>query len=245
MADGETVDQICRGAVTLAQPRTGYRFNIDSVLLADFARRVAPSPGGGLAVDLGAGCGVVGLLLARWWSGCRVVLVELQEELARLAEENVRRNGLGARVRVVQADLRRVESWRSGNPARVVVSNPPFFKQGRGRVSSNPQVALAKHEVACRLEEVVTAAGAVLEREGGLAMVHASDRAEEIERALRDAGLHLRVRRAVLPLPARPCNRVLLWATRTPGPVEERPPLTVESSPGRYADELRDMLGEP
>jgi len=242
VSGNETVDSICRGAVTLAQPRVGYRFNIDSVLLADFARQVAPRPGGGLAVDLGAGCGVVGLLLARWWDSCRVLLVELQQELARLAEANVVRNDLAGRVRVVQADLRRRDSW-CREPARVVVSNPPFFKRGRGRVSSNPQVALAKHEVTCCLAELVAAAAGALARDGGLALVHASDRAEEIDRALRDLGLSLRVRRGVIPLPSRPESRILLWATREPGGVDELPPLVVESSPGRYTEELAAILG--
>ena len=75
MSQDYTVDAICRGAVTLAQPRRGYRFNIDSVLLADFTRRIVSSPVEDLVVDLGAGCGVVGLLLARFWPGCTVLMV--------------------------------------------------------------------------------------------------------------------------------------------------------------------------
>ena len=244
MSQDYTVDAICRGAVTLAQPRRGYRFNIDSVLLADFTRRIVSSPVEDLVVDLGAGCGVVGLLLARFWPGCTVLMVELQEELARLAEANVASNGFGARARVAHADLRSREEWLPGGRARVVVSNPPFFRLGSGRVSGDRQVALAKHEIGCRLEDVVRAAEATLAADGGLAMIHAMDRAGEVEKTLRECGLNPRARRGVRPLPSRPCNRVLLWATRRPGPVAELSELEVESRPGRHTPEVRGILGE-
>ena len=76
---GETsVDSIGRGALELEQPREGYRFNIDPVILADFAAARAVSPE--RIVDLGAGVGIVGLLLALRFPAARVLLVELQLE---------------------------------------------------------------------------------------------------------------------------------------------------------------------
>src|SRR5437016_1205479 len=103
-----TVDAVCRGEVIVVQPRRGYRFSIDALLLAHFAAEAAQTlkPAARHAIDLCAGCGVVGLLLARRLPGCELDLVELQPELARLASEGARRSGLGERVRVHSLDLR-------------------------------------------------------------------------------------------------------------------------------------------
>lgn len=238
-----TTDSICRGELILEQPRRGYRFNIDSIILVDFCGRVADGAVG-RAVDLGAGCGVVGLLLARRDLAREVVLVELQRELAQLAASNARRNGLERRAKVVCGDLRRTETWRVS--ADLVVSNPPFFQQGRGRVSGEPQVALAKHELTCTLEDLVRAAVAALRPGGALALIHAMSRLDEIQRCLGAHGLSLEVVQGVRPLPGRPCGRVLLRAVRggAAAAPERLPDLLVEVEPGVYSPELRAALGD-
>jgi len=238
-----TTDRICRGELTLEQPRKGYRFNIDSIILVDFCGRTA----GGTAdraVDLGAGCGVVGLLLARRDLAREVVLVEIQQELAQLAESNARRNGLERRATVVCGDLRQTDVWLAS--ADLVVSNPPFFRQGHGRVSGEPQVALAKHELTCTVEDLARAAEAALRPDGALALIHSMDRLEEILGTLRAHGLSPSVVQGVCPLPGRACGRVLLRAIRGSAPTVPRrlPDLLVEVEPGVYSPQLRATLGD-
>ena len=109
--DGEeTLDLILRTRVLLLQARRGYRANADSMLLPFYAaRRVAtamnaaeggdddaaplPSPPKHLA-DVGCGNGLVGILAALHWQGAKVHLFERQPSLARLAERNLRLNGI-------------------------------------------------------------------------------------------------------------------------------------------------------
>jgi tRNA1Val (adenine37-N6)-methyltransferase len=236
-----SIDTICRGELTLAQPKRGYRFNVDSVLLADFARQHGEVPG--RVVDLGAGCGVVGLLLARWWPDARVVLVEIQRELAELAAGNAERNGLAGRVEVLNGDLRRAESWRLHRP-QLVVTNPPFFRTEVGRASPNSQIAVAKHEIDCTLEQLLEACAAGLGPEGAVAMIHAHERLDEIVDGLLRNGIEPRQVRGVMPLPGRPSTRVLVRAARGAGRAEQLPPLLVESRPGVYSPEMRHILRE-
>lgn len=236
-----TIDTVCRGELTLAQPRRGYRFNVDSVILADFAHKHAPVPR--CVVDLGAGCGVVGLLLARRWPDVRVVLVELQQELAELAAGNASRNGLAGRVEVLQGDLRQAESWRVHRP-QLVVTNPPFFRTEVGRASPNPQIAVAKHEVNCTLEQLLEACAAGLGPQGAVAMIHAHERLDEIIDGLQRHGMGPRQIRGVMPLPGRPCTRVLVHAARGDARPEQLPPLLVESRPEVYSPEMRHILRE-
>ena len=239
-----TVDSICRGELRLAQPRHGYRFNVDSIILADFIERTGTGPVGA-AVDLGAGCGVVGLLIARRQIARRVLLVELQQELADLAAENVERNDLQGRVVAVHADLKQHAEW-CRERVDLVLCNPPFHRRGSGRVSDCVQVAVAKHEIRCTLDDVVLVGGAVLRDGGALALIHPADRLEESLAKLRRRHLAPELLQRVRPLPQRKCNRVLVravkgGATMTPG---ELPDLVVESSPGVYSPQMQRVLRE-
>jgi len=237
-----TVDSICRGELVLRQPRRGYRFNVDSVILAGFCTRVIHTPPVE-AADLGAGCGVVGLLLARRWRSCRVRLVEIQRELADLARANISDNGLDDRVSLVQADLRRPEDWLGPVEPELVVSNPPFFKRGAGKISQDRQVAVAKHEVRCSLQELFAACAAALSQGGAAAVIHAAERRDDLLDQLRRRGLEPTHLRMVRPLPDRKPTRVLVLArAAASGAHDELPELLVEQRPGVYSEEMAGML---
>ena len=96
-----TCDELLRGRIRVWQPRTGYRVNVDSLLLAWFVG----APPYGRVADLGAGVGVIGLALASRDPAAEVTLAELQPAAARLCQRNLVENGVAARGRVVQVDL--------------------------------------------------------------------------------------------------------------------------------------------
>lgn len=254
-----TDDAILRGKLRLLQPARGYRFNLDALLLAHFAGAVVPQPPT-LVIDLGAGCGVIGLLLARRWGRCRSRLVERQPELALLAAQNAARNGLAGRVRVVLGDLRESRRWRPrATAARVLaVCNPPFFRLNSGRFSPDPMVAGAKHELTCTLAELLRASAGGLRPGDALALIHLATRHGELLRALPDHRLEPLRLRLVLPAPGCAATRVLLLARRrletatdqrrassqSGSTLIEDPPLVVHRAPGVYSAELRRLLGD-
>ncbi|MBK8481314.1 MAG: methyltransferase [Proteobacteria bacterium] len=256
---GLTDDAILRGRLRLLQPARGYRFNLDALLLAHFAAAVVPQPPT-LVIDLGAGCGVVGLLLARRWVRSRSRLVERQPALARLAAKNAARNGLAGRVRVLLGDLRDSGQWRPrATAARVLaVCNPPFFRLNSGRFSPDPMVAGAKHELTCTLAELLQASADGLRPGDTLALIHLATRQDELLRALPEHRLQPLRSRIVLPAPGRSATRVLVLARRRAdssaderrasthaGPRRiEDPPLVVHCAPGVYSAELRQLLGD-
>ncbi|HEY3497401.1 MAG TPA: methyltransferase [Polyangiaceae bacterium] len=124
-----TADTLLGGVLRLHQPAEGYRFNVDALLLAAFAAagRVA-----GLVVDLGAGVGTIGLLLAHAGAARRVALVEREPALLALAERNLAELGIPGGV--FAADLARDGLPRAlVQRADLVVVNPPFFVPGGGR----------------------------------------------------------------------------------------------------------------
>ena len=75
----ETLDTILGGALSIVQPFSGYRFSIDSILLGRFARPRARDR----VLELGAGCGVISIMLAAFYQPREVVALELQPELNR------------------------------------------------------------------------------------------------------------------------------------------------------------------
>lgn len=243
-----TVDPILRGRLHIEQPEKGYRFNIDAILLAAFARRLKPRELSRV-VDLGAGCGVIGLLLGLDLDGTKIVLVESQEELAALCRRNLDRNGMGDRGEVRCEDLR-FRRWASASGSSLVVCNPPFFPLGRGRLNADPMIAQARHELVGSLAELLAATALGLNGGDVFALIHDARRGDEVVGTLRSLGLHLRARRLVLPLPGRSPRRVLICAQGRK--VErgwakdaiDRPPLILHDAPGLPSKELAAMLGD-
>ena len=84
-------DELCElfdGRLKLFQKRQGYRFSVDSILLGDFARERAA----GRVIDLGTGSGVLAVLLSKLEAVREIVGIEVQEDLAALAQKNISYN---------------------------------------------------------------------------------------------------------------------------------------------------------
>ncbi len=176
LSDDElTRDAILRGRLMLWQPRAGYRFSVDALLLADFAA----SQQFERAYDLCTGCGVVALALAVGRATGEVVGVELQPRLAAVARKNAVENHVVERVRIVELDLRDLDASRAqlpGASAELVTCNPPFRPEGQGSTNPDDEEAIARHELRLRIDEVVATAARLL-RPGGRLLLVVSRRA--------------------------------------------------------------------
>src|SRR5277367_1381023 len=100
-ANDETRDSILDGSITLIQPKHGYRFSIEAILLARFARANTRDR----VLELGAGCGVVSIMIATLYRPREVVAIEIQPPLADMIARNVAINQLKS-VTAINADLR-------------------------------------------------------------------------------------------------------------------------------------------
>ena len=175
-----STDTFFGGRLRIRQHRHGYRFSIDAVLLADFAR---PRPGD-TVLDLGTGCGVIPMILACRHPRIRIRGVEIQPELAELAAANVDLNGLSGRVEVVHADMREVAASPGAGPVDLVVSNPPYRSPHSGRINPDEQRARARHEISITLPELLHAAGRLLKNGGRFATIYPPERLAELLRLM-------------------------------------------------------------
>ncbi len=123
---GETIDSILNGRLRVIQPRRGYRFSVDAILLGRFIR---PRPGARI-LELGAGCGVIAIMAAALYAPREVVAIEVQEKMAALIERNAALNNLPA-VRAVAADIRsRTIAGVAPASFDLVIANPPYRAGG-------------------------------------------------------------------------------------------------------------------
>lgn len=175
-ADGLTEDRWLGGALTLLQPRRGHRVGTDAALLV-----AAAGARQGRIVDVGAGIGAVGLALAKRSAPASADLVEIDSELAEIAERNAARNELQARARILRIDALDPGARRKtglSESADCVVTNPPFFEAGAVRVSPDEGKARA-HVMAAKsgatLADWIQASLAILKPGGLFVMIHRPD----------------------------------------------------------------------
>lgn len=131
-----TTDTLLGGKLHLLQPRTGYRINIDSVLLVGFAgeRRVER------VVDLGAGVGALGLLALARGIAKRALLLEADAALVELARRNLTNAGFSGEAR--QHDVTSSKLHETGVP--LVLCNPPYYPAHSHRPAQSAAKAAAR-----------------------------------------------------------------------------------------------------
>lgn len=241
----ETVDRVFDGRVAVVQRRDGYRFSLDSLLLARFVE----AQGRARVVDLGAGNGVVALSLAVLHHGVEVVGVELQEAMVDRARRGVDLNGVGERVRMVMADVRALhEELASGRELAsgsfdVAVCNPPYRPRRSGRVNPDAERLLARHEVAGGLGDFVRAGASLLRHRGRMCLVYPAERAVELFSTMRGHGLEPRRVRFVHSFADASATLVLaegVKGARTGLTVA--PPLVIYRGEDAYTDETAGLL---
>ncbi|MCK5427583.1 MAG: methyltransferase, partial [Thermodesulfovibrionia bacterium] len=157
---GFTLDSIKE--ITLFQPKRGYRFSVEALLLEDFisAKRLYRG------VELGTGSGIISILLAKKLKHAKVIAVEIQKSLAQCAEKNVEQNKLDDRIEILTEDIRNLQKVLPPNKFDFVFSNPPFRKVKTGLISGDHERAVARHEINITLKDIIHTASYLLKNTG-------------------------------------------------------------------------------
>ena len=182
-ADEAAEDLETRGLIVL-QKKKGYRFNSDSVFLAN----LADFSEGDEVLDIGAGSGVMSFLVAAK-KGARVTGLEVQPSLADMARRAAKANALENRVTIVEGDAREIETFVESASKDGVIANPPYFKAGSGEANQNEEAAVARHEIKGTLGDFVHAAAYALKDGGKGYFIQATAREKELLALLEKEGL--------------------------------------------------------
>jgi tRNA1Val (adenine37-N6)-methyltransferase len=223
-----TTDTLLGGGLRLVQPKTGYRVNIDSLLLVDFAgpRRVER------LLDLGAGVGAVALLALERGLARTALLIEADATLVALARENLRLAGFEGEAR--ELDLTKTRLRESALP--LILCNPPYFPAHSHRPALTAAKARARSG---ELAPFLAAASGALARKTGRALFsYPAPQLPELLQQAERVGLVAKRLRFVHARVDQPARLVLieLRAARAGG-LSVEPPL-VEWIGGKRSPEL-------
>ncbi|MGQ9707101.1 MAG: tRNA1(Val) (adenine(37)-N6)-methyltransferase [bacterium] len=221
------------------QPRKGYRFSIDSILLSHFAR---PQKNATI-IDIGCGVGIIGLILTSKREDIKVIGVEIQKELHDLALENIKANSLEDRMNVILSDIKDINRYLPSGRFQFVISNPPYIKPGRGRVPPDSVKAIAKSESEMSIDDLIKSANYLLKNRGRFSLIWTARRFAGLIYNLKVRNFEPKRIRFVHTYSDRKANLVLVEAVKNGG--EEliiEKPLIIWNDVGVYTDEVLKML---
>ncbi len=236
-----TEDCLFGGKLRILQPRKGYRFAIDAVLLAGLCNAKKND----LIVDLGTGCGVIPLILAHRQLGKKITGLEIQPTLARIAWENVRINKMEEKIRIITGDIKKVAEYLPSEETNLVVSNPPYRKVKTGRVNPNEEKARARHELLGSLEDVLVAAKYLLKTGGRLVVVYPAFRLAHLSERMVSHGYAPKKLTVIFSAPGENAQLVVMEGRKGGGEeLHVVPPFFIYGTGGEYSPEMERLYEE-
>ncbi|MDO4732868.1 MAG: tRNA1(Val) (adenine(37)-N6)-methyltransferase [Bacillota bacterium] len=236
LEDNERIDDLYCQGLKVIQSTSAPGFSIDAILLADFVKLQKRER----LIDLGTGTAVIPLLLAAKEPKCRIQALELMPAMAAMARRSVILNGLNEQIQVQEGDIRQAAELYGRAAFDVAVSNPPYYKVGAGKVSSDPLRAAARSESFCSLSELLDTAAALLKPLGRFYVVHRAERLEELLVSAEKRRLHCCRLRMVHPRAEKEANLLLAqFSLGRRGQLHVEAPLMVYQAENIYSDEMK------
>ncbi len=234
----ETLDDLNLKGIQVIQKKDAFRFGVDAVLLANFAKVRKNAK----VVDLCTGTGIIPFILAGKTYASDIIGVEIQQEFVDMANRSVEYNKLEDKITFLSGDLKDKELIKKIPKVDVVTVNPPYKLHNSGLINLKDSNAIARHEILCTLEDVIIASRILLKDNGRIYMVHRPDRLVDILCTMRKHRIEPKRIRMVHPSVNKAPNIVLIEGQRDGGTFFKwEPPLYVHNEDGGYTQEINDM----
>ena len=179
-----------------------FPLSTDSILLSDFVKL----PKNATVLDLGSGCGTLGLLLCAKDPVCQVTGIELNSDAHNAALENIARNDLQNRLFSICADLRSISRQMPAGSFSCCISNPPYYSGG----PASKNTPSARRDDNCTVNELFKSASHALKFGGDFYLVHRPERLAQLCSCAAEHGLEPKRLCLVRHDPERPVSLILL-----------------------------------
>lgn len=240
LLENEAIDDLQLKGLHLIQKKSGFRFGVDAVLLADFANVKRKHK----VIDICTGTGIIPFLLLGKYEPESIVGLEIQDDMVEMAERSVKLNGVEEKISFVNGDLKDKKLLSELGRFDVLTVNPPYKLNNAGIVNPDDKLAIARHEVLCNLEDVIAAAKKLLKDNGRMYMVHRPERLIDIFELMRKYNIEPKRVRLVHPNSKKAPNIVLVEGQRDGGAyLKWEPSLFVYNEDGTYSDEINKIYG--
>ncbi|WP_333887789.1 tRNA1(Val) (adenine(37)-N6)-methyltransferase [Clostridium sp.] len=240
LKNDETLDDLQLKGLCIIQKKDAFRFGVDAVLLANFAKIKR----GASIIDLCSGTGIVPFIVAGKTQVGKIIGIEIQKDMVEMAMRTVKFNNMGNFIKFINRDLRDLNYLRSMSKVDIVTVNPPYKLKNSGIINLKEKNAIARHEICCELEDVIKAAKTVLKDNGRFYMIHRPDRMADIICTMREYKIEPKFIRMVQPSVNKAPNMVLIEGQNNGGRfLKWGVPIYVRELDGSYSGEINRIYG--
>ena len=218
----------------LHQELCAMKVGTDSVLLGSWAHL----PAQGNILDIGAGTGILSLMVAQRTPYTTVTAIEIDTPAAQQARQNIARSPWPNRIEVINDDFTRlVEHFKQ--PFNAIISNPPYFEQSL--LSPDAARTTARHTTTLRYDDIFRLSRAIITPDGNLSLVIPADLYKEVNHTAMLYGWGASRLTMVRTTPRKQPKRALCeWQRNHFAPCTEQI-LTIQTATGEYSDEYKKL----
>ena len=230
----ERIDELNYEGLKIIQNTEGFCFGIDSVLLTEFARDIKKQS---KIVDLGTGTGILSILLSRKVNAKKIYGIEIQKDVAEMANRSVKLNSLENIIEIINEDINKIKL--ENNTFDAVVTNPPYKKLGTGINNKEEKQKISRYETVATLDDWLKVSSKLLKDNGAFYIVYRTDRLSELIENMKKYKLEIKRMRFVYSNINKQSNLVLIKAVKGAGIfLKIEKPLIIYNLDGSYTDEI-------
>lgn len=238
-SDEYRLDDLQIKGYKLLQNKNQFCFGTDAVLLADFAEKLCKKRN--KVIELCCGNGAISLLMYARNDTLNITGVEIQRDVALLANHNKEINGIGESLNFINEDLNKLDTTHS-NVYDMVVVNPPYTPPMCGLTSPDGNKSLSRQELTADFDGITQTAKRLLKTKGKFVFIHKANRLGEIINTLKKYGFEIKVLRSVQSKRNSDAKLILVCASKDGGSwCDIKPPLVIYNDDGTHSDEIYEI----
>lgn len=199
----------------IMQMRDGFKFSLDSLLLAEFVKVKKDDK---KILDMCTGNAPVPLVLSLK-TNAEIVGFEIQKEISELALESVKINGLEKNIIIINDDIKNINNYFESNTFDIITCNPPYFKTKEdGYRNKNDFLTLVRHEIAIDLETIFKIASKNLKDNKAFYLVHRVERLDDIIVLARENKMNVKELQFISTKKEKAANTILVKCVKNSKP---------------------------
>lgn len=239
LKENEKIEDLEIDGLKIIQNKDWFCFGIDSVLLSDFAKEIHKNSN---ILDLGAGNGILELLLSAKVPNSKITGIEIQEDVCEMAKRTIKLNKLEERIEIKNINIK---DLKSDIKYDAVVTNPPYKENGTGLKNESIAKLIARHEILAELEDFIRVGSKCLKDKGAMYMVNRPERLVDIFIYARKYSLEPKKLRFVFSkINSKPVLILIKLVKYAKKYLEIKEPLYIYEEDGKYTKEIMEIYNK-
>ena len=240
--ENEVIEDLQFKNLKIIQNKKGFCFGIDSVLLSDFAKEIKDNS---TVIDLGTGTGIISTLLCGKTKLKKIIGVEIQEEVYKMAKKSIELNKLENKFETINENILNLNNIFEKNSIDAIVTNPPYKKKNTGIINEDEKKLISRHEITADLEDFIRVSKELLKDKGEFYMVHRPERLVDIFSLMRKYKIEPKKMRMVYSNKDKESKLVLIKGIKNAKPfLKLENNLYIYDENGKYTEEIKKIYNK-